>query len=213
MSPTDNQQQTNRDNPSPPDRRSRHALLATIATSLAVIGLAVEAPAAGAATTFTPATPNLGIIPFPGDEFQASANGTLIPVDPLHSRLGADLQPDGERAQRDLGPVLLSDGEVLPPSPTTEPPTPSSCRAERPGPEGRLLAVLPHLPARLQQRALPERRAERRAAFPGLQKPDPDSFTASNSGKGLFFASVPQNLLAAAQLQVSVIYNFDGNTF
>jgi hypothetical protein len=51
------------------------------------------------------------------------------------------------------------------------------------------------------------------AAFPQFQKPDPDSFTASSSGKGLFFASVPQDLLAAQQLQVSVIYHFNGQTY
>jgi hypothetical protein len=51
------------------------------------------------------------------------------------------------------------------------------------------------------------------AAFPQFQKPDPDSFIANSSGKALFFASVAQDLLAAQQLQVSVIYHFDGKTY
>ncbi len=51
------------------------------------------------------------------------------------------------------------------------------------------------------------------AAFPRFQKPDPDSFIASRSGKALFFASVAQNLLAATQLQISVIYHFNGQTY
>ena len=51
------------------------------------------------------------------------------------------------------------------------------------------------------------------AAFPQFQKPDPDSFIASASGTALFFASVAQNLLAATQLQISVIYHFNGQTY
>jgi hypothetical protein len=51
------------------------------------------------------------------------------------------------------------------------------------------------------------------AAFPQFQKPDSSSFVATSSGKGLFFASIAQNLLAATQLQVSVIYHFDRDTY
>lgn len=51
------------------------------------------------------------------------------------------------------------------------------------------------------------------AASPQFQKPDPDSFIANGSGNALFFASVPQDLLTATQLQVSVIYRFDGHTY
>ena len=51
------------------------------------------------------------------------------------------------------------------------------------------------------------------AAFPQFQKPGSDSFTATSSVKGLFFASVPQDLLADQQLQVSVIYHFNGQTY
>ena len=51
------------------------------------------------------------------------------------------------------------------------------------------------------------------AAFPQLQKPDPDSFIASSSGKALFVGRVAQNLLAAQHLQVSVIYHFNGQTY
>jgi hypothetical protein len=51
------------------------------------------------------------------------------------------------------------------------------------------------------------------AAFPQVQKPDPDSFIASGSGKALFFASNAQDLLTAQQLQVNVIYHLDGKTY
>ena len=51
------------------------------------------------------------------------------------------------------------------------------------------------------------------AAFPQFQKPDQDSFVANASGQALFFASVPAPLLAAQQLQVVVIYHFDGKTY
>ncbi len=88
MSPNGNRPHPNRRNASSPGRR---ALLATIATSLAVIGLAVPAPAASAATTFTPPTANVGIIPLPADVFTLSANGTLIPMLPLSTPLSAPL--------------------------------------------------------------------------------------------------------------------------
>jgi hypothetical protein len=45
-------------------------------TSFAVTGLAVQASAASAATTFTQPTVNVGIIPLPGDVYTISANGT-----------------------------------------------------------------------------------------------------------------------------------------
>ena len=51
------------------------------------------------------------------------------------------------------------------------------------------------------------------AAFPQIQKPDPDSFIANRSGNALFFASIAQDLLAAQQLQVNLIYHFDGKTY
>jgi hypothetical protein len=51
------------------------------------------------------------------------------------------------------------------------------------------------------------------AAFPRLQRPDPGSFVASSSGKGLFLASVPGNLLAAQILEIVLIYHFDGHAY
>jgi len=51
------------------------------------------------------------------------------------------------------------------------------------------------------------------AAFPQFQKPDSSSFIASSSGKAPFVGRVAGNLLAAAQLQVSVIYHFNGQTY
>ncbi|MFZ0380159.1 MAG: hypothetical protein WAL38_20190, partial [Solirubrobacteraceae bacterium] len=51
------------------------------------------------------------------------------------------------------------------------------------------------------------------SAFPKLQRPDSSSFVASGSGKGLFVGRVDGNLQAAAQLQESVIYHFNGNTY
>ena len=78
MSPKDNQHQPNHTGSR--GRRSRRAFLATIVTGFAVTGLAVQAPAASAATTFTQPTVNVGIIPLPGDVYTISANGTLIPI-------------------------------------------------------------------------------------------------------------------------------------
>jgi hypothetical protein len=56
-------------------RRSR--LIATlVATCLANIALVAQAPVAGAATTFTTPTPNVGIIPFTGDVYTIDQRAT-----------------------------------------------------------------------------------------------------------------------------------------
>ena len=62
--------------------RPRHAIAAVIAVGAVCMTLAVQAPTAGASTTFTTPTPDVGIVPFAGDVYTASANGTLIPVLP-----------------------------------------------------------------------------------------------------------------------------------
>jgi len=88
MSPKHNQHQPNHTGSR--GRRSRRAFLATIVTGFAVTGLAVQAPAASAATTFTQPTVNVGIIPLPGVTNQAESRGPDPNTGLCHSSYGDD---------------------------------------------------------------------------------------------------------------------------
>jgi hypothetical protein len=215
VSPNDNPPQPNRRNTSSPRHR---ALLATIATSLAVIGLAVPVPAASAATTFTPPTANVGTIPLPADVFTLSANGTLIPILPLSTPLSAPLfNLAGNALNVTWGqwssPGAKSYAWTVTHNGTTYtrflitmsglvPNGVYSLFYRTFGPDSNN-ALCPNIEPALALTA----------AFPQFQTPDPDSFTAANSGQGLFFASVPEDLLDAQQLQIQVIYHFNGQTY
>jgi hypothetical protein len=218
VSPKDNQPQPNRENTSSPGRRSRRALPAAIATSLAVTGLAVPPPAASAATTFTQPTANVGIIPLPADVYTISANGTLIPILPLSTPLSAPLYNLAGNA------LDLTWGQFS--SATTKS---YAWTVTRNGTTYTQLLItmsglVPHGVYSLFYRTFGpdsnnalcpnvEPTVALTAAFPQFQKPDSDSFIASSSGKGLFFASVPEDLLAAQQLRIHVIYDFNGQTY
>ena len=51
------------------------------------------------------------------------------------------------------------------------------------------------------------------ARHPDRQQPDADSFVADSSGNAEFDGRVAGRLLDAQQLQVAVIYHFDGKTY
>jgi hypothetical protein len=182
------------------------------------MALAALAPAAGASTNRTTPTPDVGILPFPGDVFTIGSNGSLIPVDPSMTPASAPLfnlagsplnltwgQWDSATANSDAWTVsyrgttytdlvivmsgLVPNGVY---SLFYRTFSPDSNNAYCPDVEPQVALT---------------------AAFPRFQKPDPDSFIASSSGKAVFVASVAQNLLAAQQLQVDVIYHFDGQTY
>jgi hypothetical protein len=202
--------------------RGRHRLgrgiAIPIAIGLACMALIAHAPAAGASTTFTRPTPNAGILPFPGDVYTAGQDSTLIPVDPSSTPASAPLYNLGGQ------PLNLTWGQF------------SSATAKsyawtvtRRGITYTqfligLSGLIPNGVYSLFYRTFGpdsnnafcpdvEPSIALTAAFPQFQKPDPDSLVASGSGTALFLASVAQDLLAAQQLQVSVIYHFDGKTY
>jgi hypothetical protein len=182
------------------------------------MALAALAPAAGASTGRTTPTPDVGLLPFAGDVFTIGSNGSLIPVDPSMTPTSAPLfnlagsplnltwgQWDSATANSDAWTVSYHG--------TTYTDFVIVMRGLVPGGVYSLFyrtfgpdsnnAYCPDI----------EPQVALTAAFPRFQKPDPDSFIASSSGKAVFVASVAQNLLAAQQLQVDVIYHFDGQTY
>jgi hypothetical protein len=216
VSPKHNQHQPN--HTSSPGRRSRRALLATIATTLAVTGLVLQAPVASAATTVSQPTANVGIIPLPGDVYTISANGTLIPILPLSTSLSAPLfNLAGNALNLTWGQFSSATAKSYAWTVTHNGTTDTQFLITMSGliPNGVYSLFYRTFGPDSNNALCPnvEPSVALTAAFPQFQKPDPDSFTASSSGKGLFFASVPDDLLAAQQLQVSVIYHFDGNTY
>jgi len=198
--------------------RRRRVIAAVIAGGAVCAALAVQAPAASASTMFTTPTPNVGIVPFDGDVYTVSQNGTLIavfatstaPSAPLFNLAGDSLnltwgQFSSATAKSyawtdTLGGVTHTDflitmsglipGGVYSLFYRTF--SPDSNNAYCPDAEPTIALT---------------------SAFPRFQKPDPDSFIASSSGKALFIGRVAGNLLAAAQLLINVIYHFDGQTY
>jgi hypothetical protein len=178
----------------------------------------VPVPAASATTTFTPPTANIGIIPFPGDVFTPTANGTLIPVDPLSTPLSAPLfNLAGNALNLTWGQWSSASAKSYAWTVTHNGTTSTQFLITMSGlaPNGVYSLFYRTFGPDSNNALCPnvEPTVALTAAFPQVQKPDADSFTATSSGKGLFFASVPEDLLAAQQLQVLVIYHFNGQTY
>jgi hypothetical protein len=55
---------------------------AVLAVAAVCMALAVQAPVAGASTTFTTPTPDVGILPFPSDVYTRIYQGAPVPIDP-----------------------------------------------------------------------------------------------------------------------------------
>jgi hypothetical protein len=199
-------------------RRPRHVIAAVIAAGAVCLALAMQASAAGASTTFTPPTPDVGIVPFAGDVYTTSSNGTLIPVFPGSTPLSAPLYNlAGGALNVTWGQWSSATATSYAWTVTFKGTTYTHFAIGMSGlvPDGVYSlfyrtfapdsnnAFCPDVEPSI---ALP-------AAFPRPQKPDPDSFIAGSSGKALFVASVAQDLLAAQQLSISVIYHFNGQTY
>ena len=198
--------------------RARRVIAAVIAAGAVCMAMAVRAPAAGASTSVTPPVKDVGIIPFPGDVYTASSNGTLIPVLPDSTPASAPLYNlAGNALNLTWGQWSSATATSYASTVTFKGTTYTAFVIAMSGlvPKGVYSlfyrtfspdsnnAFCPNVEPSI---ALP-------AAIPQLQKPDPDSFIATSSGKALFVASVAQNLLAAQQLSISVIYHFNGQTY
>jgi hypothetical protein len=203
-------------------RRDRHfprrVIAAVIAAGAVCVALALQAPAAGASTTVTPPTKDLGIIPFTSDIYTISSEGNLIPISidqtpasaPLYNLAGDSMnltygQWNSATATSYVWTVTrngVTDTDFVIAMSGLVPDGVYSLFYRTFGPD----SDNAYCPIVEPQVALP-------ALLSKIQKPDPDSFVASGSGRALFIASVAQDLLAAQQLQVDVIYHFNGQTY
>jgi hypothetical protein len=198
--------------------RSRHLLAVLIATGLASIVLVVRAPVAGASNTFTTPTLNVGIIPFTGDVYAVDPEGNLIPVALTTTPLSAPLYNlAGDPLNLTWGQFSSATAKSYAWTATYNGTTYTDFLIGMSGlvPNGVYSLFYRTFGPDSNNTLCPnvEPTVALTAAFPRLENPDPDSFIASGSGKGLFIATVAQNLLAAQQLQVDVIYHFNGQTY
>jgi hypothetical protein len=199
-------------------RRSRRLLATLIATALASAALLVQAPDAGAAVSFSTPTPNAGIIPFTGDVYVLDPEGNLIPVSIASTPLSAPLYNlAGDPMNLTWGQFSSAAATSYAWTVTYNQTTYTQFLIELTGlvPKGVYSLFYRTFNPDSNNAICPnvEPSIALTAAFPESQKPDPDSFIASSSGKAVFYASVAQNLLAAQGLQVSVIYHFNGQTY
>jgi hypothetical protein len=200
----------------PPERRSRRLPAALIATAAACLALVVQAPSA-AADSAANATPQIGVLPFAGDVSTIGTNGSLIPVDPSLTPLSAPLFNLGGQ------PMNLTWGQFSSASATSLVRTAGNHTDF----EIALSGLVPNGVYSLFYRTFGPDSANPvcgstgvhdplvalTAAKPERQQPDADSFVADSSGAAEFDGRVDARLLDAQQLQVVVIYHFDGNTY
>lgn len=199
-------------------RHSRRVIATLIATCLASAALLVQLPVAGATIMFTPPTPNVGIIPLPVDVYVLNSMGALVPVDPVSTPASPQLfNLAGNALNLTWGQFSSATAKSYVSTDTVNGVTHTDFLIGMSGlvPNG-VYSIFyrtftPESNNPLCQNVEPSLALT--SAFPQLQRPDSSSFIASGSGKALFVGRVAGNLLAAAQLQESVIYHFDGKTY
>jgi hypothetical protein len=200
------------------ERRSRRLLATLTATAAACMTLVVLAPAAVAALPVSSLTPQIGIIPFPGDVSVLNYQGALIPVDPTSTPASAALyNTAGNALNLTWGQFSSATAKSIAWNLRYDGTTYTQFLIGLSGlvPNGVYSLFYRTFNPNSNNAFCPniEPSIALTAAFPQFQKPDSSSFVASSSGKELFFASIAQDLLAAQQLQVSVIYHFNGQTY
>jgi hypothetical protein len=198
--------------------RSHRVVIALIAAALAAVALFLQAPIAGASTTSTQPALDAGILPFHGDVYTIGSNGSLIAVDPSMTPASAPLfNLGGQPLNLTWGQFSSATAKSYAWTVTHGGVTYTKFLIGLSGlvPNGVYSLFYRTFGPDSNNASCPsvEPSIALTAAFPQSQKPDPDSFVASGSGQALFFASVAQDLPAAQQLQVSVIYHFDGKTY
>jgi hypothetical protein len=201
----------------PERRRLRSALLTCLALGLVVIGLVVQTPAAGASSSFPSLTPDVAIVPFANDVFWFT-NDALSVVDPASTPASAPLfSEEGNPLNQTWGQFSSATAKSYAWTTTRSGTTDTYFLIGMSGliPNGVYSLFYRTFSPDSNNAICPnvEPSIALTSAFPELQRPDPDSFVASSSGRALFIASVAQNLLAAQNLTISVIYHFNGQTY
>ena len=192
------------------ERRRSHRLIATvIATVLAGLALAAQAPVAGASSS----TPDVGVVRFANDVFWFT-NGALTVVDPNSTPASAPL------FSLEGNPLHVTWGQFSSATATSE----VKQGGNHTDFDVRLSGLIPNGVYSLFYRTFNpdsnnaicpnvEPNVALTARHPDRQQPDADSFVADNSGNAEFNGRVAGQLLDAQQLQIAVIYHFDGKTY
>ncbi len=197
----------------------RHRVVGTVlATALVLVALA---PVAGASSVRAKPTPSVGLLPYALDVFTVSSNGTLIAVDPSFTPPSAPLFNLGGT------PLNQTWGQFDSATATSAAKTVTRMGTISTDFRITLAGLIPNGVYSLFYRTFAPDSANPvcgtvgahdplvalTAARPKHQTPDSSSFVASSTGSAAFHARVAGNLLAAAQLQVWVIYHFDGHAY
>jgi len=177
----------------------------------------VQAPVAGASSSFASLTPDVAVVPFAND-VSWFTNNALSVVDPASTPASAPLfNLEGNPLHLTWGQFSSATAKSYAWTTTRSGTTDTYFLIGMSGliPNGVYSLFYRTFGPDSNNAICPnvEPSVALTAAFPQFQKPDPDSFIANGSGKALFFGRVAQDLLAATQLQVSVIYHFDGKTY
>jgi hypothetical protein len=196
----------------------RRLLATLIAVGAVCMALTVQAPVAGASTTFTPPTGPGGVLPFAGDVYTLGSNGLLIGVDPSTTPPSAPLfNLGGQPLNLTWGQFSSAKAKSYAWTDTFGGVTHTDFAIGMGGlvPNGVYSIFYRTFGPDSNNAFCPdvEPQIALTAAFPQFQKPDSSSFVASGSGKALFIGRVAGNLLAATQLEEDVIYHFDGKTY
>jgi hypothetical protein len=194
-------------------RHLRRTLMIPLTTGLAVIGLVLQAPVAGASDSGAKGTPAVAIVPFANDVFWFT-NGALTVVDPASTPASAPL------FNLEGNPLHLTWGQFSSATAT------SKVKQDRNHTDFdvRLSGLIPNGVYSLFYRTFGpdsnnaicpnvEPTVALTARHPDRQQPDADSFVADSSGNAEFDGRVAGRLLDAQQLQIAVIYHFDGHTY
>ncbi len=195
------------------ERRPPHRIVAKLIVAFLATGaFVVQAPVAAAADA-----PNVGVLPFAGDVFTVGSNDSLIAVDPSATPLSAPL------FNLAGGPLNLTWGQFSSASATSL----AKAQGDYTAFKITLSGLTPNGVYSLFYRTFTPDSANPicgatgdhdplvalTARHPDRQQPDADSFVADSSGAAQFDARVAGRLLDAQQLQIVVIYHFDGQTY
>lgn len=200
-------------------RRSRRILATLMATGLACMALALQAPVAAASSHGAPRTPAVAIVPFAGDVFTIDANNNLIQVDPRFTPASAPL------FNLDGNPLGLTWGQFDSATASSGARTVRRRGIDYTDLRITMTGLIPKGVYSLFYRtqipysanpicgAAVDPLVALTARFPRRQAPDASSFVANSAGGALFHARVAGRLLDAASLQIWVIYHFDGKVY
>jgi hypothetical protein len=198
--------------------RSRRALITLTTAAVTCAALVVQSPAADASGFHGQRTANVGVVPFSGDVYTPSSNGTLIPVLPDSTPLSAPL------FNLAGNPLNVTWGQFSSATATSLVKTITRKGVEYTDFKIALSGLIPNGVYSLFYRTFSpdsnnafcpnvEPSVALTARHPNTQNPDASSFVAESSGAANFHARVAGALMDAQQVLISVIYHFDGHTY